>query len=150
MRRLLGGLVALAFVLLLVAQFVPYGRVHANPAVRQEPIWDSSNTRDLTSRACFDCHSNATFWPWYSNVAPASWLVTWDVDRGRRKMNFSEWDRPQREVDDAPETTLEGKMPPRYYLPLHPEANLSASDRRSLAQGLATTLGVGLEGEGDD
>ena len=63
----LGGIVVL-FVLL---QLVPYGRDHANPPVRQEPAWDAPRTRELAGRACFDCHSNQTLWPWYASVAPS-------------------------------------------------------------------------------
>lgn len=57
-------------------QLVPYGRNHTNPQVQNEPNWDSPQTRELASTACFDCHSNETDWSrWYANVAPASWLV---------------------------------------------------------------------------
>src|SRR6478735_10619944 len=76
-------------------QFVPYGHAHTNPPVRLEPAWDSPQTRELAARACFDCHSNLTKWPWYSNVAPVSWLIQRDVDGGRAALNFSEWNKPQ-------------------------------------------------------
>ena len=59
----------------LLIQLVPFGRDHTNPPVVQEPKWDSPATRELAKRACFDCHSNETVWPWYSNIAPVSWLV---------------------------------------------------------------------------
>ncbi len=75
------SLVALLSVLVLI-QVVPYGRDHANPPVRAEPAWNSARTRELAVRACFDCHSNETIWPWYSNLAPASWLVQRDVKKG--------------------------------------------------------------------
>ena len=60
--------------LFLAIQFVPYGRDHSNPPVIGEPTWNSPETRALAVRACFDCHSNETVWPWYSNIAPVSWL----------------------------------------------------------------------------
>ena len=56
----------------------------------QEPTWNSPETRALTARACFDCHRNRTQWPWYTSVAPVSWLAQLDVERGRRELNFSE------------------------------------------------------------
>ena len=56
-----------------VMQLVPYGRDHSNPPVTAEPNWDSPETRALFKRACFDCHSNETVWPWYAYVAPFSW-----------------------------------------------------------------------------
>ena len=73
MRRRLGLAAGTAVIaLLLLIQLVPYGRNHANPPVRQEPAWDSPQTRELAVRACYDCHSNQTAWPWYTNVAPIS------------------------------------------------------------------------------
>lgn len=128
---------------------VPYGRDHDNPAVRQEPAWDSPRTRELAVAACFDCHSNETKWPWYSNVAPMSWLIQRDVDDGRAVLNFSEWDREQDEADDAAETVVDREMPPRRYLPLHPGARLDAEERRVLAEGLAAAIGDGEGGDGN-
>ena|SRR5215203_5031898 len=98
------GLIGL-FVLIKV---VPYGHDHRNPPVRAEPAWDSTRTRALAERACFACHGNTTAWPWYSNVAHVSWYVQHDVDEARRKLNFSEWDRPQREAGDAADAVREG------------------------------------------
>src|SRR5581483_2606368 len=83
-------------VLLLVAQVLPVGRAHTDPPVTAEPAWPDERTRLLAVRACFACHSNTTTWPWYGDVAPASWLVEYDVLDGRRQLNYSEWDRPQR------------------------------------------------------
>ena len=116
------------------------GRDHANPPIRQEPAWDSPATRTLARRACFDCHSNQTVWPWYSNIAPVSWLVSHDVTDGRRKLNFSEWDLPQRKASDAPEEVEKSEMPPTVYLPMHPEARLTPSERAALVRGLHATM----------
>ena len=130
------------FVLTFVAiQFVPYGRAHVNPPVGAEPAWDSPETRALAKQACFDCHSNETEWPAYSNVAPASWLIQHDVSEGRAVLNFSEWQQPQEEAKEAPEEVLEGEMPLRMYQLMHAHARLTAADRKRLALGLETTLG---------
>ena len=126
---------ALASVAVLI-QLVPYGRQHENPPVRQEPQWDSATTRELIRRTCFDCHSNETVWPWYSHVAPVSWLVQRDVEAGRRHLNFSEWDRPQRHAKDAPDEVRNSAMPLPIYLPLHAEARLSKSEKQTLIDGL--------------
>jgi len=141
----LWGLAAL-FVVALTIQAIPYGHDHSNPPVRQEPAWDSQQTRDLAVSACFDCHSNQTRWPWYSNVAPASWLIQRDVEEGRQRMNFSEWDRPQPGAEEAVEAVQEGDMPPSQYRLLHPGARLSSTERQTLIQGLEATLGPGLGG----
>jgi mono/diheme cytochrome c family protein len=136
------GLVGV-FVVMLVIQTIPYGRDHSNPPVRQEPVWDSQQTRALAASACFDCHSNQTNWPWYSNVAPASWLIQRDVDGGRQELNLSEWDRPQPHADHAAEVVQEGEMPPFQYRLLHPGARLSSTERQALIQGLEAMFGPG-------
>lgn len=127
--------------LLLVIQVIPYGRDHANPPVRQEPTWDRPETRQLARRACLDCHSNETVWPWYSGIAPVSWLVQQDVTEGRSELNLSEWDRPQKKAKKAAEEVREGGMPPRTYLLAHPEARLDSMEQAALAAGLQATLG---------
>lgn len=136
-----GGIVLGVLVFLFaVIQAVPYGRDHSNPAVSQEPAWDSPATRALAADACFDCHSNLTHWPWYSNVAPLSWLVQRDVDRGRKRLNFSEWDRPQPGSGAAAEKVADKKMPLSHYTWLHPNARLSSAERQALIQGLLATF----------
>jgi hypothetical protein len=140
MRKwLLRGVVALVILFGLI-QLVPYGRDHSDPPVTQEVAWDSPRTRELAVGACYDCHSNLTVWPWYSNVAPVSWLVQSDVEEGRVNLNFSEWDRPQHEVDGIVEIVRDGEMPPLQYKPLHPAGRLSAAEQEELARGLERTL----------
>jgi len=124
----------------IVIQLIPYGRVHSAGPVRREPAWDRPETRALLARACFDCHSNQTVWPWYSAVAPVSWLLQNDVDDGRRHVNFSEWDRLQRGLRGVRNDVMGGKMPPWYYLPLHPRARLSDAEKENLLQGLAAII----------
>lgn len=134
--RLLGGLAA-AFVLV---QLVPYGRAHTNPPVQVRPAWVDPDTQALFTRACADCHSNETQWPWYSNVAPVSWLVQRHVQEGRQKFNVNV---PGfgRDADEAAGQVRRGKMPEPTYLPLHPEARLTDAERQQLIQGLAATFG---------
>ena len=141
MKRFLRRAAVAVVVLFVLIQFVPYGRAHENPPVRQEPRWDSPATRELARRACFDCHSNETTWPWYTWVAPMSWLVQRDVEEAREEMNFSEWDRPQKEAHEAPEMVEKGEMPPWFYLPLHSEAKLTADEKAQLIRGLEATVG---------
>jgi len=91
MKRMLLFTLGAFVALVIVIQLVPFGRNHTNPPVVQEPNWDSPRTRELAVRACFDCHSNETVWPWFSNIAPISWLVYRDVFEGREHLNYSEW-----------------------------------------------------------
>jgi len=126
----------------LAIQAVPYGRAHDNPEARDEPAWDQPGTRELFFRACGDCHSNETKWPWYSSIAPFSWLVQYDVDEGREHFNASEWGREEKnEGEEAAEMVREGEMPPWFYLPAHPEAQLSEAERDALLAGLVATFG---------
>lgn len=137
-QKMLRVLVALG-VLFVLIQFIPFGRNHTNPPVQAEPQWDSPQTRALAKRACFNCHSNETHWPWYGNIAPASWLVYLDVLRGRRHLNFSEWNTHQGDLREAIEAIQEGKMPPFYCTLLHPKRRLSAAERQALIEGLRHT-----------
>jgi mono/diheme cytochrome c family protein len=121
-------------------QFVPYGHAHTNPPVRREPAWDSPQTRELAARACFDCHSNQTSYRWYTYVAPISWYIQHDIDDGRRRLNFSEWDLPQREARSAATEVQRHQMPPAEYIPVHPEASLTDAERRALIDGLRATM----------
>jgi len=135
------GLFALPIILVGI-QFVPYGRPEGNPPIIREPAWNSPESRALAKRACFDCHSNETVWPWYSRIAPVSWLVRWDVDNGRKELNFSEWQNGLRKgerPEKIKEELVEGEMPPIQYRLIHAEARLTPAERQQLADGLAAT-----------
>lgn len=111
-------------------QLVPVERT--NPPVETE-VEALPAAQALLKRSCYDCHSNETRWPWYSYVAPASWLVADDVRHGRKHLNFSTWNRYDEEkqlhkVKECWEETYEGRMPLWFYLPLHPEATLTDED----------------------
>jgi hypothetical protein len=80
-----------------------------------------------------------------------SWLVYSDVQEGREKLNFSEWDRPQgEEGDESAEAVREGSMPPLQYKPLHPAGRLSDAEREELARGIEQTLAADPPIEGED
>ena len=124
--------------LLVLIQLVPYGRDHRNPTGGRQIAWDSQRTQRLMTGACMDCHSDETRWPWYTNVAPVSWLVQRDVDEGREELNLST-DAP--ELEELIETIREGSMPPWQYKPAHPAARLSPSEKEDLIRGLRATFG---------
>jgi hypothetical protein len=117
-------------------QFVPVQRT--NPPVTAE-IRAPAEVHAILRRACYDCHSNQTRWPWYAHVAPVSWLVAKDVADGRRKLNFSDWgtyhvDRQETKIHEIWEEVSTGEMPLAIYRPLHPEAKLTEADRAVLGQ----------------
>jgi hypothetical protein len=92
----------------------------------------------ILSRACYDCHSNQTRWPWYSRISPVSFLIADHVKDGRARINFSEWDRPGKSsasrLESICEEVSEGKMPISFYLRIHSEARLSPEDVRVLCE----------------
>jgi mono/diheme cytochrome c family protein len=121
-------------------QLVPFGHWYANPPVVNEPAWDSSRTRQLVKRTCFNCHSNETVWPWYSGIAPISWLTERDVKGGRSHLNFSDWNRSQGQAKMVEERVRTGAMPPWFYLPMHPEAKLTPDEKEALIDGLRKSM----------
>jgi heme-binding protein len=91
----------------------------------------------VLERSCRDCHSNETRWPWYSYVAPASWLIVGDTNHGRDHFNFSEWtsytsDDQDKFLGAMCNLTQRGRMPQWQYLLVHPGAKLSAADVKAL------------------
>ena len=121
-------------VILIVIQFVPVSKI--NPPVTGE-IKASENVMQILKNSCYDCHSNEVRWPWYSNIAPASWLVVHDVNEAREHMNFSEWqfysaDDKEDNIEDIGEEIEDGEMPLWYYLILHNDARLSDNDKKTI------------------
>ncbi len=121
-------------------QFVPVER--SNPPVTGE-IDASPQVRETLRRSCYDCHSNETVWPWYSYIAPASWLLADDVAEGRDELNFSEWSgyddkRKLKKFKEIREEVEEGEMPQWYYLLLHGDAALTEADKQALYEWTAT------------
>ena len=141
-----------AAIVFAVIQLIPVDRT--NPPVPREVRWNAPETRALAQRACFDCHSNETVWPWTSRIAPASWLLARHVDEGRGELNFSEWDRPNVEADEIPESVTDGSMPTWDYMLMHAEARLTDAEQDALAAALAEAVRqdppISDEGGGED
>ena len=139
MKLKIAGALAVAAIAI---QFIPYGKDHTNPQVVNEPQWDSSRTKVLFNRACADCHSNETKYPWYSNIAPVSWLVAHDIEEGREHFNVSMWGTQKKnEGEDAAKEVREDEMPMWFYTIPHPEAKLSSIEKQELISGLEKTFG---------
>jgi cytochrome c551/c552 len=138
-KTILWIIIALVVIGLLI-QLIPLPARGNNPAVVSEPAWDSPQTRLLAQRACFDCHSNETVWPWYSYVAPVSWLVYNDTMEGRSRMNFSNWGSRHPDVQEIIANIQEGEMPPAVYLPMHPSARLTDAEKQQLITGFTNSL----------
>jgi hypothetical protein len=133
------GLAILGYLVLQVAQFVVFG-LPTNPPVTHEVQWDSPRTEELWSRACQDCHSNETVYPWYSYLFPSYLLVMNDVLDAREKMNVSTNNLD--EAHEIREMLEEGEMPPSQYLIVHPNANLTGAEKAELIAGLQATFNI--------
>ena len=149
MRRALKVAALVGLGLFAVIQLVPYGWRHPNPPVVQDAPWPDAASERVARESCYDCHSNESNWPVYSYVAPMSWLVRQDVERGRDELNFSEWDRFSGEADDAIEQVEEASMPPDRYTLVHRDAGLTNEEAATLAAALAR-MDDGDDGDGDD
>ena len=139
-RRLTRGLLLAFAVLLVAAQFLPVER--RNPttdpqrdiAVQLAPPPPVSAALD---RSCRDCHANSTTWPWYSRVAPVSWVVADDVKSGRRRLNLSEWGRYDKaraaeKLNEICEQVKTGEMPDFKYVLIHPASRLSDAEVQAI------------------
>ena len=115
-----------------------------NPPVVHDWLATESPTpkiKTLLQAACYDCHSHETRWPWYSHIAPVSWLVASDVNEGRKHLNLSDWptDQPARAaklLDRMSEEIDYHEMPPKKYTAIHADARLSNGDRKELTDWL--------------
>jgi hypothetical protein len=112
----------------------------SNPPVRGDLV-APAEVKTVLRHACYDCHSNETRWPWYSAIAPVSWVIRRDVAAGRQHLNFSDWT----DYESDPETAAlklrriatalrSDDMAPRYYRLLHADARLSAAQRESVVR----------------
>lgn len=136
MKKIILYLGIAAVVIFGLIQLVPFGHDHTNPPTVSEPNWVSPEARALVKQSCFQCHSNETEWPWYSNIAPASWLIAMDVKEGREQFNFSDWQNHPGEVDEMAEEIQGGGMPPIQYWMFHPDAKLNDQQKQDLIQAL--------------
>ena len=127
-------LAAVLIVAFIGIQFIHIERT--NPPITGE-IDAPAPVKEIFRRSCYDCHSNETVWPWYSYIAPASWLLEDDVNEGRDELNFSEWSsyddkRKQKKIKEIWEEVNEGEMPQWYYIIMHRDASLSDAEKQAI------------------
>ena len=146
MRKILAvGLVVLGGVGI-VLQLVPVDAGYNPPVNPQHRLEARANVppgaQAVLNKACRNCHSNETDWPWYARIAPASWLVARDVAKARKAMNLSEWAVQNGRTRGRAIGTLTaacaglqaGRMPPAPYRLVHPEARLSAGEVQNFCE----------------
>jgi hypothetical protein len=139
----LGMRIGLAALVLLVAiQLIPVNR--SNPNVDpSQTIYATlpmpADVKAVFERSCKNCHSNETSWPWYSYVAPISWVVVRDVHQARKAMNLSEWGSypiniKTNKLEEICEQLTNGDMPDRKYTLIHRRARPTAKERGAVCQ----------------
>jgi hypothetical protein len=142
MIKFLKILIIILVVALIVLQFVP-NKMPENAAAGKDDLISSGalpeNISSILRTSCYDCHSSQTSYPWYSKIAPASWLLAKDIREGRDDLNFSEWGsyakRHQiKNLVKIKEEVASGAMPLKKYLLIHRHAKLSAEQKDALAQ----------------
>lgn len=138
MKRILVWAGVVLVVIVVGIQLIPLNRT--DPPVTREIKWNSPETRALAQRACFDCHSNLTTWPLQSYIAPASFFILNHVDEGRRRLNFSEWDKPNSDFEEVSRSIQNGQMPMWSYVLMHPAAKLTPAETQQLLDGLQATF----------
>jgi hypothetical protein len=121
---------------LVLIQLIPVQRI--NPPVTAD-LQAPEEVKAILRTSCYDCHSHETQWPFYSYVAPVSWFIAHDVHNGRENLNFSEWGTQPEELQkflkqQIYKEVLDGEMPLRQYVLMHPGARISDAELNTLKQ----------------
>jgi len=129
-----------ALVVIVLASLVhPSGNVKSTKS--EQPLFNGAAidtaVLGVIERSCQNCHSEKTEWPWYSQVAPMSWMVERDVSQARGHMNLSQWDaytnEQKREILGRIAAVIRSRhMPPDRYTVIHPDAKLTQAERDAL------------------
>lgn len=135
-KKILLWVIGMLVVLFAIMQAVPYGRTsHTNPPVVNAFKWTDPQAEAIARVSCYDCHSNETKWWWATDIAPSSWLAQADIDGGRTRLNFSDYQgRPS--LEEFQRAVL-GGMPPFQYTIIHGSAKLSDTQKQALIKGYA-------------
>lgn len=144
MARIMNIIFVVVFLVLLGIQFIPIKKT--NPIITQN-IQAPAEVKSILRTSCYNCHSNETNWPWYSNFAPVSWMIINDVEDARNKLNFSTWNKisfeKQEEIKkDMWDEIRQEDMPPTLYTYVHPESKLDLLQKNIIKKWITGT-GIG-------
>jgi len=148
-QYILGGLV----VVFIIIQFIPAdlpGATTDNPGDMIKSGLVSQDVAILLKTSCYNCHSNETKYPWYSHMAPSSWLIARDVRVAREELNFSNWQdydmsKMLGKLDDITSEVGEGRMPMKIYTLMHPAARLDDAERALIVAWAEETMDLVAE-----
>lgn len=151
---ILGGFVLVLVIIQFIPNELPSASLdHAGDITKTGLV--SQDVAVLLKTSCYSCHSNETVYPWYSYVAPSSWLVARDVREGREELNFSAWQdydvsKMLGKLDDISSEVGEGRMPMKIYTLMHPSANLDATQRELIVAWAEATMDKVAEEEEEE
>ncbi|GAB1421213.1 heme-binding domain-containing protein [Anaerolineales bacterium] len=137
MKKIILGFVLVSVLVFAIIQVIPSHAIHEtfadpeNPALIQEINWPDSKTESIARRACYDCHSNETKYPFYASIAPLKWLLNRHINIGREVLNFSDFRPSDVDIDDFI-WHVHNNMPLPEYVLLHPEAALTEEEKEQL------------------
>ena len=128
--------------IIIIIQLIPSGRPDTIKDNKNDLLLNnlvSDSVSQIFRNACYNCHSNETKYPWYSYVAPVSWLISSDVRKGRKHLNFSEWESyskidKAKHLDDISDEISDNEMPLTIYKIMHRDARLSSEERDVLVR----------------
>lgn len=150
-QYLIGGLAVIGIAIQLIPNELPVVETNNPDDLIGSGVVEGEVAGILKS-ACYDCHSNETKYPWYSYVAPVSWLVAKDTREGREELNFSTWQQYDmmeklEKLDDIAIEVGEGEMPMKIYTYIHSEAKLTDAQRQLIITWAEATMDVVAEEE---
>lgn len=141
-------IIIVVIALFVIIQFFTIDKT--NPAIDEQKDFINitkppTEVASMIKNACYDCHSNETKYPWYSNVAPVSWVLKNHITEGRRHVNFSLWadyenKKQSKKLDHIIEMINEGEMPMKPYALMHSEADLSDAQKKELVDWFTTEM----------
>lgn len=139
-----GGLVLIFGIIQLIPNELPPAAAQPREDLLNNELVNTE-VAQLLKTSCYDCHSNETNYPWYSHIAPVSWLVARDVREGREELNFSKWqeydlNKMLGKLEDISEEVSEEKMPMKIYTLIHPSANLDVTQRELIIAWAESTM----------
>jgi len=142
----ISGILLIIFAILVLIQFITIDKTNPPVEAAKDFATIANPPQDvqlILRESCYDCHSNTTTYPWYSNVAPVSWWLKNHITDGRRHLNFSEWGsytakKADHKLEESIEMVEEGEMPMTSYTLLHQEAKLTAAEKEKLINWLKT------------
>jgi len=134
------------FILLAVVIIIQFIRPERNIGKREteNTIFVSNEVGQILQTSCFDCHSNYTVYPWYTNIQPIGWWLNHHVNEGKEELNFSEFEtyslkRKLHKLEEIKEMVDEGEMPLSSYTLIHGDASLSAEQKEILSKWVVET-----------